>query len=159
VDDLVALVLAEADAGAVEGITLLGGEPFDQAKAFAQLGAQVREANLSVMTFTGHERAWLESPAAPPGAAALLSVTDLLVDGAYRADQPDHVRPWVGSRNQELHFLTDRYAGLRLAATPDRLEMRISADGGVTVNGWAGVDQLDALLEGIGPPVGRGTVR
>jgi anaerobic ribonucleoside-triphosphate reductase activating protein len=150
----------QASAAGVDGVTLLGGEPFEQAPAFAAFAGRVRKAGLSVMIFTGFEREFLESSAAPDGSAALLAETDLLVDGRYRADLPDLLRPWVGSTNQQFHFLTDRYRHLEesLTEVPDRLELRISPAGQIAVNGWATVERLDALLEGVTPPVGRGQI-
>ena len=151
----------QAATAGVEGVTLLGGEPFEQAPALAEFAALVRADGLSVMTFTGYEREFLESGDAPAGARDLLARTDLLVDGPYRADAKDFTRPWVGSTNQRFHFLTERYRDLepQLTGLPDRLEVRVSAAGEVAVNGWASVDQLDALLAGTSPAVGRGRVR
>lgn len=160
--DVTATELASrAIAAGVEGVTLLGGEPFDQATGFAEFARLVRVAGLSVMTFTGHELEALRNGNAPRGVEALLAETDLLVDGPYRADEPDNVRPWVGSRNQRFHFLSDRYASLRdsLCLVGDRLEVRISPAGDVQVNGWANVAMLDDLLAGTTRPVGRGRVR
>lgn len=144
----------------VEGVTLLGGEPFDQAAEVAELSREVRSAGLSVMTFTGYVREDLESRG-DAATIALLAATDLLVDGPYRADDRDLVRPWVGSTNQRFHFLSDRYKHLEfeLSVLPDRLEVRVSRDGTVEVNGWATVDQLDALLEDQVPAIKRGRVR
>lgn len=145
----------------VEGLTLLGGEPFEQARPLGRLAAEIQRLGLSVMTFTGHEHEQLTGRGAPTGADDLLAHTDLLVDGRYLADQPDLVRPWVGSTNQRFHFLTERYRHLakELGEIPDRIEVRIARDGEVAVNGWASVAQLDDLLAGISMPVGRGNVR
>lgn len=142
-------------------MTLLGGEPFEQAESFAQFASAVRAQGLSVMIFTGHYLDKLAGPDAPHGSAALLAQTDLLVDGPYIASEPDLNRPWVGSRNQSFHFLTDRYSHLRegLTGLGDRLEVRVSTRGEVTLNGWANVAMLDDLLSGITPVVGRGQVR
>ncbi len=152
---------ARAVAAGVDGVTLLGGEPFEQAGALALFAAAVRDAGLSVMTFTGHTLEELRA-GEDPGVQELLTVTDLLVDGPYRADEPDFSRPWVGSTNQRFHFLTDRYRHLadELDALPDRLELRVAPDGTVAVNGWATVDRLDELLAGTtSSPPGRGRVR
>lgn len=132
---------------AVEGITFLGGEPFYQARALAKLGSRLKEEGLSVMTFTGYlvedlqhsgNRDYLD----------LLSVTDLLVDGPFQRDHLDTSRPWVGSSNQRYHFLTDRYLHLRekLTEIPNRLEVRLSPDGRVKVNGLAEVCDLEDLF-------------
>ncbi|AYD91037.1 radical SAM protein [Actinomyces sp. 2119] len=132
----------------VEGVTFLGGEPFEQPEALARLAYLVRRRGQTVMTFTGY---WLERLrcSRAPGVAGLLANTDLLVDGPFDIAVPDHRRPWVGSVNQRFHALTPRYARLvsRLDSVPDRLEVRVDPTGAVSVNGWASTDALDALLE------------
>lgn len=151
----------QAIAAEVDGVTLLGGEPFDQALAFASFACAVREAGLSVMTFTGHYLEDLGGTNAPEGAESLLAATDLLVDGPYISSKVDLGRPWVGSRNQHFRFLTDRYRHLEaeLEDLPDRVEIRVGTDGTVRVNGWASVAMLDELLAGQVPTIGRGRVR
>lgn len=142
---------AEAVAAGVDGVTFLGGEPFEQAAGLADVARIVRAAGLSVMTFTGYELgSLLEAATDDAGVRGLLDATDLLVDGPYLADRPDRVRPWVGSTNQRFRFLSDRYRHLEtdLGALPDRVEVRVAVDGEVSLNGWAGVDQLDSLLAG-----------
>lgn len=155
------VLVHQALSSGVEGVTLLGGEPFEQADACAVFAEGVREAGLSVMVFTGFELERIVSDDAPSSASRLLAATDLLVDGPYDADRPDHDRPWVGSVNQRFHFLTHRYAHLEsdLTALPDRIEVRVKSTGEVAVNGWASVDVLDALLGRIGQPVSRGRIR
>ncbi|MFU8870352.1 4Fe-4S single cluster domain-containing protein [Micromonospora sp. SL4-19] len=146
--DLVRRVL---DAG-TDGLTLLGGEPFDQAAALAEVAAEVRRAGRSVMTFTGYTRAGLDRAieAGRDDVARLLAETDLLVAGPFRADLIDNLRPWVGSTNQEFVLLSDRFPDLldELPRTPDRLEIVVDPAGRVEVNGWAELDALDDLLAG-----------
>ncbi|GAA0420896.1 radical SAM protein [Actinoplanes capillaceus] len=136
-------------AAGTSGVTLLGGEPFEQAAGLAAVAAGVRRAGLTVMTFTGYEYAYLRS-SADEHVAALLSATDLLVAGPFRQDLIDRDRPWVGSTNQEFLHLTGRLADV---TGPDRLEVTVSAAGDIAVNGWADSDTLDALLAGL--PAGR----
>lgn len=137
------LARAAALRGQVEGVTLLGGEPFEQAEALAAFARGSRALGLTVMTFTGYALEELVAPgaeAALPGARALLEATDLLVDGRYDAARPERVRRWAGSENQRFHFLTAAYApGVERAppGEPDELvEVRLAPDGGVRVNGW-----------------------
>jgi anaerobic ribonucleoside-triphosphate reductase activating protein len=146
---------AAADHG-IEGLTLLGGEPFDQAGPRAVLAEAVRAEGLSVMTFTGHVLEGLQS-AGRDDWDRLLAATDLLVDGPYIAARPERRRPWVGSDNQRFWFLTDRYAHLaaELDAVPNRLEIRISRSGEVAVNGFAPVATLEDLLTDTAGPRGR----
>ena len=135
------------------GITLLGGEPFEQAAGLAAVASGVRRAGRTVMTFTGYEYTHLRELAAAgrEDIAALLGATDLLVAGPFRQDLLDHERPWVGSTNQEFVRLTDRIEDALV--TPDRLEVTVTASGAVSINGWADTETLDALLAGL--PAGR----
>jgi anaerobic ribonucleoside-triphosphate reductase activating protein len=141
---------AQIIAAGTQGLTLLGGEPFDQAPALAKVAAAVREAGRSVMTFTGYTRTELHAAAAAGqrGVADLLAQTDLLAAGPFLADRIDTARPWVGSTNQELVLLSERFPRMpdEVKATPDRVEVTVDATGRVAVNGWASAEALDALL-------------
>ncbi|MCG8587365.1 MAG: radical SAM protein [Pirellulales bacterium] len=135
VNQLVERVKSAAESKHVEGITLLGGEPFAHANGAALLAQRVRSSGRTVMIFSGYTLEELE--ATPDAAVAeLLSHTDILVDGPYVADLPDTQRRWIGSTNQRVHFLTDRYSAndSRWQQT-DTLEIRM-IDGVVSVNGF-----------------------
>ncbi len=119
----------------LEGISLLGGEPFAHAAAGAVFVEEARRLGLSVMIYSGYT---LEDLRAKGDADVerLLAHTDLLVDGPFVREQPDTARRWVGSTNQRLHFLTDRYD----AADPcwrqrNTLEIRVRGTE-VIVNGF-----------------------
>jgi anaerobic ribonucleoside-triphosphate reductase activating protein len=150
------VLLTDIVTSQVEGITFLGGEPFEQAAAAADVAEGTRAAGLSVMTFTGFTLEHLMQ-VEDTATERLLSATDLLVDGPYDASRTDLSRPWVGSTNQRFHFLTERYDHLRdnLNLVPDRIEVRVSPNGTIAVNGWAEVDALETLLDGLGarPPL------
>lgn len=119
----------------IEGITLLGGEPFAHAESAAELAKRVRETGLSVMNFSGFTLAELRA-SEDPHVAALLAETDLLVDGPYLRDQPETKRRWIGSANQQVHFLTDRCSPDDARwQMPNTLEIRLS-HGELAVNGF-----------------------
>lgn len=131
---------------AVEGVTFLGGEPFEQAGALAELGGILRGEGLSVLTFTGYTVERIRR-AGRADWDALLAVTDLLIDGPFVRERLDLSRPWAGSSNQRYHFLTDRYRHLEpeLTSIPQRLEVRVHPDGRLEVNGMitdAGLAEL-----------------
>jgi anaerobic ribonucleoside-triphosphate reductase activating protein len=68
----------------------------------------MRQRGLTVMVFSGYtleEARRLSDPAV----AELLDLTDILVDGPYLREQPETRRRWIGSANQQIHFLSDRY--------------------------------------------------
>ncbi|MBX0299186.1 radical SAM protein [Cryobacterium sp. 1639] len=148
--------VADALGAGVQGITLLGGEPFDQAASLATIAEAFRAAGLSVMTFSGYPLELLtEWSATRPDIARLLAATDLLIDGPYLRDRPDAVRPWLGSTNQGIRALTpvyaDEVARIDLEGGRDRLEIRIRPDGRIDINGWADDAALNDLLHDLGP--------
>ena len=119
----------------LEGVSLLGGEPFAHAAAGAALAEEARRLGLSVMIYSGYTLEELRAKA-DADADRLLARTDLLVDGPFVRERPETARRWVGSTNQRLHFLTDRYA----AADPcwrqrNTLEIRVQGTE-VIVNGF-----------------------
>lgn len=162
-DDPAALAaewVASARAAGAEGITLLGGEPFDQAAALAVVARAFRAAGLTVMTFTGYTHDRLQTWGAErDDIHALLAATDLLADGPYLLDRPDTVRPWIGSTNQGLRALTPAYrsliASIEQRGGQDRLEIRIARDGTIAVNGWADDAALEILLGDLGTRADR----
>jgi anaerobic ribonucleoside-triphosphate reductase activating protein len=145
VDDLIHQMLASP----AQGVTLLGGEPFEQADALAELAVAARAHDRGVMTFTGY-RYEVVRRSDDPAWQALLDATDLLVDGPFLQDRLDTRRPWVGSTNQRFIHLSDRYRHVPLDIGQDRVEIRIRRDGAVAINGWpesALVQSLEALLD------------
>jgi anaerobic ribonucleoside-triphosphate reductase activating protein len=135
IDDLLRQLGRAVERHGVEGVTLLGGEPFAHAAAACGFARRVRELGLSVMIFSGYELEELRAMS-EPAVDELLACTDLLVDGRYLRDQPDATRRWIGSRNQRIHFLTERYRPDDPCwRQRDTLEIRLRG-GEVTVNGF-----------------------
>lgn len=119
----------------VEGITMLGGEPFAHVIGAAALAEAVKHMGLSVMIFSGYVLEELRAKR-DSDIDRLLSLTDILVDGPYVREQPDTKRRWVGSCNQRIHFLSDRYcASDDRWNQPNTLELRLDAQG-LSVNGF-----------------------
>lgn len=121
----------------LDGVTFLGGEPMLQAQGLAVVAQGAQSLGLSVMVFSGYTKAELEELQLP-GSVQLLQYTDVLVDGPYEANLPEHSRRWAGSTNQQFHYLTARYDS-RIECSGDverALEIRLRADGSVFVNGW-----------------------
>ncbi len=139
VDDVVAEMLQAQAQHHIEGISLLGGEPTRQARALRQVAAAARAAGLSVMVFSGYTLAELQAEG-DDDVLALLACTDLLVDGRYEEGERTTRRRYIGSDNQVLHFLSDRYqADDARFAEGNTLELRVLIDkgtGALTINGW-----------------------
>lgn len=119
----------------LEGITLLGGEPFAHAAAAKWIAMAARQRGLSVMVFSGYRLEELREHSSQV-MKDLLAQTDLLVDGRYEQDLPDPERRWIGSTNQKIHCLTDRYSmDDPFWGEPNTLEIRLENQT-ITINGF-----------------------
>jgi anaerobic ribonucleoside-triphosphate reductase activating protein len=135
--------ITEAHAHGVEGVTFLGGEPFEQSIGLSALARHARGLGLTVMVFSGYT---LDELRARAGAAELLALTDLLVDGRFDRTRPEPRPPvgrrWIGSANQVMHFLTAAYSHDDPRMRDDNtIEIRLS-NGGLRINGWPSADRL-----------------
>lgn len=112
----------------IDGLTLSGGEPMMQAGGLARLVELARRRNpgLSVICYTGFTLEQLRSDPPGPGVEDLLQVTDVLIDGLYIEALNDGLG-LRGSRNQRVHFLTDRLRGENFEDCPRRVEIYIQA--------------------------------
>jgi anaerobic ribonucleoside-triphosphate reductase activating protein len=119
--------LREAD-----GVTISGGEPFEQPAALVALLAAIRATfDGDILVYTGFELGDLGE--ALRGAAGLI---DALITGPYRSDLPQTL-PLRGSDNQALHRLTqlgrERFAAFDApsAEAVRALDAMFDADGTV----------------------------
>lgn len=120
----------------IEGISILGGEPFEQAEACARLAVRARERGLSVLVYSGYRWGFLRG-SADPAVQALLAASDLLIAGPYVQARRNDGRGWHGSDNQELVFLTDRYDDRVRAQWDEAPVVEAWCDGGVL--DWTGI--------------------
>ena len=126
----------------IEGVTFLGGEPFEQPEALDFLACGVKKAGLSVVCFTGGEIEEIQK-----STPQILEHIDLLIDGEYKEEEQDFSRPWVGSKNQRYHFLTDRYGEKILTEYRNKIEINIQKNGLIFINGMGDFDKLTRKLD------------
>ena len=151
VAEIVTLVEKAREETGIGGITLLGGEPFAHAAPAAALASAAHERGLSVMAFTGFTLEQLRGQD-DPHVAALLTDIDILVDGPYLREQPDTERRWIGSTNQRIHFLTDRYrADDSCWNRSNTLEIRVDSES-IHINGFPALQAI-GLWKGWKRPV------
>jgi anaerobic ribonucleoside-triphosphate reductase activating protein len=95
------------DTPGIEGVTLSGGEPMSQAEALVKLVSPLKSAGLSVVCFSGYTVEELQM-SGNPWQTRLLKLIDVLIDGRYVSSQPG--AGLTGSRNQKVHYRTNRYS-------------------------------------------------
>ncbi|AOH44252.1 hypothetical protein BEQ56_12680 [Anaerolineaceae bacterium oral taxon 439] len=117
----------------IDGVTISGGEPFDQADAVFELIRRVRRRNdrLTFFVFSGYTFAELDSRYA---IGRRPDQPDALLCGPFRRENaPDYER-FLPSANQELISLTDRLNADDFRDLPLHEEI-IRADGTVLRSG------------------------
>lgn len=86
-----------------DGLTLSGGEPFEQAADCASLAAAAHGNGLNVWVFTGRTFEELLTEAdSEPAVEKLLTLTDVLIDGSFILADRTFELKWCGSRNQRV---------------------------------------------------------
>lgn len=134
--DLADALIAMPD---LEGITLSGGDPFDQPlDSLASFLEAIREqSSLGIICYTGRTLDELLQHERSEQHQRILSSIDLLIDGRYVEEQNDGSL-WRGSANQRLIPLTSRYAawcGNSPPPAPRGLEIELSVDSQLTIAG------------------------
>lgn len=114
----------------IDGLTLSGGEPMQQAPASLELLLGARRLGLSTLMFSGYT---VDEIRAQALGTAVLAHLDVVVDGRYVAG--DRVGSGLrGSANQQIHVLGRRHTRAEVEATPTA-EIRIARDGSVVLTG------------------------
>ena len=85
----------------LDGITLSGGEPFEQPEAFCELAKRSKELGYHVMAYTGYTYETLMEKKNEPR-LRLLENTDLLVDGKFEMEKKSLMLKFRGSQNQRI---------------------------------------------------------
>lgn len=100
VQDILDIALESREFNGIEGVTFLGGEPTLQ-EGLPNLAYVLSQEGLGTILFTGKKYETLSDE--------IKSSMDLIVDGKYDKDMIDEERNLVGSKNQKIIYVTDRY--------------------------------------------------
>lgn len=125
----------------IEGVTFLGGEPFEQAEELSKLAKKIKNEKLTIVCFTGYTYEELKSKN-DRFTDEFLSNIDLLIDGGFEEENFDLSRPWVGSSNQRYIFLTDTYSQAQINEYKNKIEVRIKKSGRLEINGMGDFKQI-----------------
>jgi anaerobic ribonucleoside-triphosphate reductase activating protein len=106
IDDVCRSITALTD---IEGITISGGEVFLQIDALHELLRRIRgTTSFGVILYTGFYLSELMDMSNPKVDEIIGSFADIIIDGPY-IDELNDGKALRGSKNQTVHFLTERY--------------------------------------------------
>lgn len=84
-----------------DGVTILGGEPFDQPQPVAELIFRLRRLGLHITVYSGYTLENLIGRKAP-SIDYMLTHIDLLIDGPFVKGLSQRAGEYRGSQNQRL---------------------------------------------------------
>lgn len=135
-DDIIEKIQYSKKNYSIEGITLLGGEPILQSKGLAYISKWCKENNLSVILFSGYTLEEIKIGNFE-GALELLNYTDVLIDGEYIDELYDENRGFIGSSNQNIHFLSNIYSKKDIDNYKGYISLEfIINNNTIKINGW-----------------------
>lgn len=96
----------EQAAEGLDGITISGGEPFEQADALYEMVKLIRsETHLDIMVYSGYTIEELSEYS--ESSRQILGLIDILIDGRFE-EWNSNKKMWRGSDNQRMHLLSER---------------------------------------------------
>ena len=86
----------------IDGVTFSGGDPFEQAEAFAEIAKKINP-ELDIWCYTGYTlQELLDKANEKPEWVDLLTSIDVLVDDRFEEDKKDRNLKFKGSSNQNI---------------------------------------------------------
>ena len=110
----------------ISGLTISGGEPFQQAGPLSLLISKIKlTRDLNIIVYSGYtlEQLIKRIPHSPE-IGLLLDQIDVLIDGPYQNNLDDN-KGLRGSSNQRVHHITTRLSGFDFNNTPRTVEFHI----------------------------------
>lgn len=143
VDSLSLVDMVRRNKDCIDGITFLGGEPFDQACELLPIAKAAKNLGLNTIAFSGY---LYEELLKEEESHELLRYVDLLIDGPYMEEKQDFSRPLVGSSNQRFIYLTDQIPKCEIENYRNQIELNIKTNGKLEINGMTDLDKLSEII-------------
>ena len=139
------LLVEEIKNSSTSGVTISGGDPFEQPEELFYLLGEIKQLDLSdgVIVFSGYT---IDEIRVREELRKSLDYIDVLIDGLY-IDEKRITNGLAGSSNQEFHFLTDKISrsGLQIDQ-----EVEIHSLGDlIQITGFPLIDKINMKLKGI----------
>ena len=139
------LLVEEIKNSSISGVTISGGDPFEQPEELFYLLGEIKQLDLSdgVIVFSGYT---IDEIRVREELRKSLDYIDVLIDGLY-IDEKRITNGLAGSSNQEFHFLSDKIS--RDSINIDQ-EVEIHSLGElIQITGFPLIDKINMKLKGI----------
>ena len=139
------LLVEEIKNSSISGVTISGGDPFEQPEELFYLLGKIKQLDLSdgVIVFSGYT---IDEIRVREELRKSLDYIDVLIDGLY-IEEKRITNGLAGSSNQEFHFLSDKIS--RDSLQIDQ-EVEIHSLGDlIQITGFPLIDKINMKLKGI----------
>ena len=126
----------------IEGITVLGGEPFDQYSELLNLLKETKKRKLSTIVYSGYTKKKLVQKQMHEA----FQYIDVLIAGPYIEKYRNvQTAGLIGSTNQKYYFFSDRYS-IKDLTKFNETEIEIDESGRLTMYGYnaLSIENLDS---------------
>ncbi|MDA7846093.1 radical SAM protein [Euryarchaeota archaeon] len=113
-----------------EGITLMGGEPLQQAPMILELIKKAGIEDLSIMLYSGYEEKELN-----PIQTKCVELSDIVILGRYIEHLRDTSLRWRGSSNQVVRYPTERHRSVS-SIEENNVEIHMDENGKLKILGY-----------------------
>lgn len=124
-DELVAVIKVAKEKYGIEGVTYSGGEPTCQ-QGLPFLTNRIKDLGLGVISFTGRKY---------EDVSDVLANVDTVLDGKFDATKKEDKRRLLGSKNQRILCLTDRYKNDIAWFTANKKSVEVNLSKKIVFNG------------------------
>lgn len=125
-----------------EGVTLSGGEPFQQSVAIGKFQSVIKDNNLSITCFSGYEYNTLQK-SKDLGVMSMLKNIDILISGQFNMNNGNINRTWFENPDKEIIFLTSKYNNFE-STNNENFEYIINGDY-VGITGFPDPDEAELI--------------
>ena len=139
------LLVEEIKNSSTTGVTISGGDPFEQPEELFYLLGEIKQLDLSdgVIVFSGYT---IDEIRVREELRKCLDYIDVLIDGLY-IDEKRITNGLAGSSNQEFHFLTDKISRDNILIDQE-VEIHLLGEL-IQITGFPLIDKNNMKLKGI----------
>ena len=134
-------ILSVCKENQVDGITLHGGEPLDQAPAVLKAVNLLKKNGFSVILFTGYTKKELSG-----AQKEVWDLADIVVSGRFIEDKQNLYLQFRGSTNQRVYFHKGRYKNYRIVDGQTVAILTLDDTGELNVKGFFS-DEIKKIIE------------
>lgn len=125
----------------LEGITLHGGEPLDQAAGLLEIVKELKKLGKTIILFTGYTKKELDKTK-----QNVWNLSDMVVAGRFQLSKRNVYLQFRGSINQKVHRHKGNYKNYKIKDGSTAAIITMDEDGNMDINGFL-TDEIAELTK------------